>query len=436
MLESEVRQLRRAWAEARSEEDPFERFNRAQGVGSVRDPYAAVAAMRAIAPVHRIDLRAFPRGDNPMTAPPEEIYTVLTYEGVFQVLRDGKRFSSSGYQRSMGVVMGHTILAMDGAEHLRYRALISKAFTRRALERWERELVRPAVEAYVARFATRGSADLVRELTFPFPVRVIAAMIGLPEEAHGAFHRLAVELISVGVDWEAGMRASRELGEMFAPVLAARRRAPQDDLMSVLAHAELDGTRLSDEEIFAFLRLLAPAGAETTYRSSSNLLFGLLAHPEQLDAVRRDHALIPQAIEEGLRWECPLLSIMRTATADTELEGVAIPAGAAIGVHLGAANRDPGRWAEPDRFDVFRAPKPHIAFALGPHVCLGMHLARMETRVVLETLFERLPGLRLDPAAEDVHVSGMVFRAPLALPVVFDAAGAGRGAGAAAGAAR
>lgn len=426
MLESEVRQLRRAWSEAKSEEDPFERFNRSQGVGSVRDAYGMVAAMRAVAPVHRVDLRGIPRGANPMTAPPDEIYTVLTYEGVFQVLRDGRRFSSAGYDRTMGPVMGHTILAMDGEEHLRYRALISKAFSRRALERWEHELVRPVVASYVDRFAARGAAELVRELTFPFPVHVIAAMIGLPEEEHARFHRLAVELISVGLDYETGMRASRELGELFAPVLAARRRAPREDLMSVLAHAELDGTRLTDEEIYAFLRLLAPAGAETTYRSSSNLLFGLLSHPDQLDAVRRDRSLIAQAIEEGLRWEPPLLTIMRTATADSEVEGVAIPAGAAVGVHLGAANRDPARWPDPDRFDVFRAPKPHIAFAIGPHVCMGMHLARMETRVVLETLFDRLPGLRLDPAAQDVHVSGLVFRSPLALPVVFDAAAAAR----------
>ena len=422
MLESEVRELRRAWSDARQEEDPFERFNRAQGVGSVRDPYPALAAMRAATPVHRADLRALPRGGNPMTAPPPEIYTVLTYEGVFQVLRDGRRFSSAGYARTIGAVMGHTILEMDGHEHDRHRALIAKAFTRRALERWERDLVRPAVNACVDRFAARGHADLVRELTFPFPVRVIAAMMGLPETEHERFHRLAIELISVGIDREAGGRASRELGALFGTVLAARRREPRDDLISVLAHAQLDDTRLSDEPIFAFLRLLAPAGAETTYRSSSNLLFGLLSQPDQLDAVRRDRALIPQAIEEGLRWECPLLSILRTATVDTEVEGVPIPAGAAVAAHLGAANRDPARWEDPDRFDVFRAPKPHIAFAVGPHVCLGMHLARMETRVLLETLFDRLPGLRLDPAAEDVHISGLMFRAPLALPVIWHAA--------------
>jgi cytochrome P450 len=421
VLESDVRQLRRAFTDAAAEDDPFEKFNRAQGMGAIRDPYPGLAAMRAASPVHRLDLRALMAGSTPMPGAPDVIYTVLSYEGVYQVLRDGATFSSSGYSKSMGLVMGHTILAMDGEEHNRYRALISKAFTRRALERWERDLVRPIVAAHVDRFARRGSADLVRELTFPFPVCVIAGMMGLPEESFARFHRLAVELISVGIDWDAGMRASRELGELFAPVLAARRREPRDDLISVLAHAELDGTRLSDEEIFAFLRLLAPAGAETTYRSSSNLLFGLLAHTDQLDAVRRDRGLIAQAIEEGLRWEPPLLSIMRTATVDTQVDGVPIPKGAAVAVNLGAANRDPSRWQEPDRFDVFRAPKPHIAFALGPHVCLGMHLARMETRVVLDALFDRLRDLRLDPEAVDVHVTGMIFRSPLSLPVRFEA---------------
>jgi cytochrome P450 len=406
----------------RPDPDPFEQFNRAQGVGAVRDPYPGLAAMRSQATVHRIDLRGQRPSGSPMTEVPDEIYAVLDFAGVDGILRDGERFSSAGYARTMGAVMGHTILEMDGDEHRQHRALISRAFTRRALERWEHELVRPIVEACVARFATRGSGDLVRELTFPFPVRVLAGMLGLPEETHDRFHRLAVELISVGIDYETGIAASRELGALFAPIVEERRRAPADDLISMLTRAELDGVALSDEQILAFLRLLAPAGAETTYRSASNLLFGLLSHPEQLDAVRRDPALIPQAIEEGLRWECPLLSILRTATVDSEVGGVAIPQGAAVAVNLGAANRDPARWYDPDRFDLFREPKPHIAFALGPHVCLGMHLARMETRVLLETLFDRLPGLRLDPRADDVHISGLLFRAPLALPVRFDAA--------------
>jgi cytochrome P450 len=404
-----------------SDYDPFEEFNQAQGMGSVRDPYPLFAMMRSQAPVHAIDLQAMGRDPDSL---PEGIspivHVVVSYEGVSEVLRDGKRFSSTGYAATMGPVMGHTILEMDEPEHSRYRGLIQKAFTKKALERWERDLVRPVVNALIDRFAGRGQADLVRELTFPFPVSVIAGMIGLEQEDHPTFHRLAVELISVSVDRTRGLRASQELGALFSRVLEQRRAEPQDDLMSVLAHSELDGTRLTDEEIFAFLRLLAPAGAETTYRSSSNLLFGLLSHPEQLAALQRDRTLLPQAIEEGVRWEPPLLGILRTATCDTEIGGVPIPAGASVNINLGSANRDESRWERADEFDISRPARQHMAFAFGAHRCLGMHLARMETTVVLEALFDRLPSLHLDPEAEDVHITGLVFRAPQSLPVRFE----------------
>jgi cytochrome P450 len=320
----------------------------------------------------------------------------------------------------MGPVMGHSILEMDPPEHGRVRGMIQQAFTKKALERWERELVRPVIDALIDRFEGRGRADLVRELTFPFPVSVIARMIGVPEAEHEAFHRLAVELISVSIDPELGMAASVKLRDLFARLLAERRQAPQDDLISMLAAAKHeDGSRLEDDLIFAFLRLLAPAGAETTYRSSSNLLFGLLSHPAQLEAVRADPSLYPQAIDEGLRWECPLTGIMRTASEETEVGGVVIPKDQMIYVNLGSANHDESRWEAPEVFDIFRPAKAHIAFAFGPHRCLGIHLAIMETRVLLERLFERLPNLRLDPDAEDIHITGMAFRSPLSLPVLF-----------------
>jgi cytochrome P450 len=321
----------------------------------------------------------------------------------------------------MGQVMGNSILQMDGSNHTLHRNLINRAFSRRAIERWERDLVRPVVNAYVDRFCERGSADLVRELTFPFPVRVIAEMLGVEADDFGDFHRWAVELISVMLDWDHALEASRKLGSLFSRIVAERRSEPREDLLSVLAHAERDGARLDDAAILAFARLLAPAGAETTYRSSSNLLYGLLSHPDQWEALRGDRSLIPQCIEEGLRWEPPLLTIMRTATRDTQLGGLAIPKDGPVTVNLGSANRDPAHWDDPDRFDIFRPPHPHLAFAYGRHLCLGQHLARMETRVVLDTLLDRLPGLRLDPEAEDVHITGMVFRAPLSLPVRFEA---------------
>ena len=202
-------------------------------------------------------------------------------------------------------------------------------------------------------------------------------------------------------------------------VLAERRAHPANDLMSILAASELDGQHLTDEEIFAFLRLLLPAGAETTYRSSSNLLFGLLTHPDQLDALRADRALMPKAIEEGLRWEPPLTTIVRTATRDTVVDGVDVPAGAVVITNMGSANHDEKYWERSEEFDIHREQRQHLAFAFGPHMCLGMHLARMETRVVLERIFERLPNVRLDPAADAPQITGMTFRAPPALPVLF-----------------
>jgi cytochrome P450 len=297
--------------------------------------------------------------------------------------------------------------------------LIQQAFTRKAMEHWEADIVRPIVGANIDTFVDGGSADLVRELFFPFPVQVIAAMLGLPREDLRAFHAKAVELISIISNIERGLIASQWLYDYFVGIIADRRSHPQTDVISVLVEAELDGQRLTDDEIIAFLRLLLPAGAETTYRSSSNLMYGLLSNPEQLDALRANRDLMAQAIEEGLRWEPPLTSIGRTAMREVEVEGVTIPEGSPVQVCMGGANRDPSRWESPDAFDLFRAPQQHMAFAFGPHMCLGIHLARMETTVVINTVLDRLPNLRLDPDADDVHISGLAFRAPNHLPVLF-----------------
>jgi cytochrome P450 len=176
---------------------------------------------------------------------------------------------------------------------------------------------------------------------------------------------------------------------------------------------------LSDEEIFSFLRLLLPAGAETTYRASGNFLFGLLTHPDQLDALRADRSLMPQAVEEAIRWETPLLITTRRCTSDTELAGVEIPAGANVIAHLGSANHDETRWDRAEVFDIHREPQPQIAFGAGPHMCLGIHLARLELRVAVNRLLDRLPGLRLDPDGDDPHIHGERFRSPTALPVLL-----------------
>ena len=236
--------------------------------------------------------------------------------------------------------MGHMILGMDDPEHRTQRNLVADAFREKSLARWEPEFIAPIVDELIDRFVADGEAELVRQLTFEFPVRVIARLLGLPEEEFPRFQRWSVELIGLVADIERGLAASESLRTYFAGVVAERRAHPAEDVISDLVSAQVDGERLSDEAIYSFLRLLLPAGAETTYRSSGNLLYLLLTHPEQLEAVRSDRALLPQAIEEGLRCEPPLLTINRTTTCEVEIVGVTIGPGESISPHIGSANHD------------------------------------------------------------------------------------------------
>jgi cytochrome P450 len=184
---------------------------------------------------------------------------------------------------------------------------------------------------------------LVEEVFMPIPVRVIAALIGLPASDIPEFHRLAIDLLGFHSDMDNALRASAQLKEYFVGILADRCREPRDDMVTVLAGADIDGVRMSDEQIFGFMRNLLPAGAETTSRSTASLAFGLLTHPDQLAAVVADRDLLPQAIEEGIRWEAPLLNFMRETTCDVEFHGHNIPAGSTMSVNLGSANHDETR---------------------------------------------------------------------------------------------
>ena len=273
---------------------------------------------------------------------------------------------------------------MQEPEHAVYRKLHEFAFARSSMRRWEAELVRPLVERTVDRFREAKRADLVEEVFMPIPVRVIAALIGLPESDIPEFHRLAIDLLGFHSDMDSAMKASAQLKEYFIEILADRRREPKDDMVTVLADSDIDGVKMSDEQIYGFMRNLLPAGAETTSRSTASLALGLLTHPEQLAAVQADRSLLPQAIEEGIRWETPLLNFMRETTRDVEFHGVDIPEGSTIALNLGSANHDENRWDDPEIFDIFRDRKPHIGFGHGAHVCLGMHLARLESTSVLQ----------------------------------------------------
>ena len=400
---------------------PFDPYELKDVVGgTIRDPYPKLAELARRSPVHTgpIDLGEGADLADPTKPAP---VTVFGFDEVVQVLRDHETYSSVVYADVMGTVMGRTILEMDEPEHRTIRSLVAGSFRSKMLERWEEELVAVVVNELVDAFIGRGRADLVREVTFNFPVQVIARILGLPRSDYPRFQRWALELTSVAANWERGMAASAALRDYFADVMAERRATPGDDLISDLVRAEVEGQHLSDEEIYSFLRLLLPAGVETTYRATGSLLFALLDDRRQFDALYNDRSLYPQAFEEVVRWEPPVTVILRRATRDTVLAGVPIDEGADVALLIGAANRDERKYRDPDRFDMFRQQRQHVGFGFGVHVCLGMHLARMESRIAINTLFDRLGPFTLDPEADPPHIEGMAFRSPLSLPVVFRA---------------
>ncbi|MBX9979832.1 MAG: cytochrome P450 [Mycobacterium sp.] len=353
---------------------------------------------------------------------PSDEWVLFGYDDVFRGFRDDATFTSAKYDDTIGLVMGHTILAMGGKEHHDHRSLVAKAFRATALERWEPSVIGPVCDQLIDEIKQDGHADLVKALTFEFPTRIISELLGLPREDLDMFRRLSMDLISISTDIMAGLTAAAELHGYFLNQVEQRRRKLTDDIIGDLVAAEIDGEKLTDEAIIAFLRLLLPAGLETTYRSSGNLLYALLTNPEQLDMVRQDRSLIPVAMEEGLRYETPLTMVMRTTTREIELGGKTIPAGAQIDMCMGSANRDETRWTDPNIFDIRRPRQGHIAFAGGIHMCLGMHLARLETRVMLNSLFDRVDDLRFVPddgTGVESKIVGLVFRSPNKLPVTF-----------------
>jgi len=397
--------------------DAQDKFNAGMGADGDASPYPLLRELRAQSPVHA----GWPEmgmignsGDGKPT------FSAYTFDAVKAIFTDNITFSTRCYEDVVRPLQGPTILEMQEPEHAIYRKLHEFAFARSSMKRWDAELVGPLVDRTIAKFNGNKRADLVDAVFMPIPVRVIAALLGLPESDVGQFHRLAIDLLGFRGDMDCAMRASAVMKEYFVGVLADRRKSPQDDMVSILAGAEVNGVRMSDEQIYGFMRNLLPAGAETTSRSTASLAMGLLTHPDQLDAVREDRSLLPQAIEEGIRWETPLLNFMREVTVDTELGGVAIPKGATMMLSLGSANHDETRWNDPESFNIFRDRKPHIGFAHGAHVCLGMHLARLESTKIFNALFDELPGLRLDPAAPAPYVTGVMFRSPPRLDVVWD----------------
>ena len=394
-------------SQAREDDYDFNSLFGGSIMSPVPAPYEVFAGLREKRPVLR------------MKGWMENSHLITRYDDVVAGMKDSQTFSARGNARGIGIVIGRTILEMEGPEHLRHRRILTPYFSLRALRRNVEKYIEATTHELIDQFVADGRADLVPQFTFTYPLRVIAQIIGVPIADFEAFHHWALALVSVADDPAKAFAAARAIVEYLRPILVERREEPREDLLTTLLTTEVDGEKLSEEEVLSFLRLLLPAGAETTYRLTGNVLFALLTHPGARAEVEANLELLPDFIEETLRWDSPVQLVSREVTRDVALRGCRIPEGDLATFSLGSANRDERQFADPDRFDLHRPNKnEHVSFGLGEHFCLGSHLARMEARIAVAAMLERLPHLRLDPA-EECSIRGFAFRSPDRLPVLF-----------------
>lgn len=349
---------------------------------------------------------------------------LTSYALVDAAFRDEETFPSAAfYGTTVTDVLGRNIQCMEGEEHRRNRALVSPYFRAKNVAEVVPPLLEPVAHELIDRFEAAGETDLVKSFTKLYPIKIILRMIGLPIDREDDVARWAMGMMDIQNNYASAVQCSKDFTAFVKPILHKRRSEPEADLLSQLATVELEGERLSDEEIMNFLLLLFPAGADTTFLGLGTTLFALLTHPDQLDFVRSDLAHECRwAAEEAIRWYPPVSLQPRRNPNDVVWHDVAIPAGANLIFATVAANRDPAEYPDPDRFDVRRRPKATLTFGRGPHFCLGAHLARAEMEIAVRVLLERLPRLRLVEGTGARIAAGIVpvFRGPNRLPVRFD----------------
>jgi cytochrome P450 len=382
------------------------------------DPYPIWHKLRERSPVHAGTVHELTGFDGParFQGLPEEDrvhFSAFTYAACDAAFRNEEVFASApdGIDPELdGSSATNSMLSMGGAPHRRYRGLVQPSFVPAKAEWWIRNWIEETVHGLIDNVVDDGGAELNVDFCAAIPVLTITGSFGVSVEQ--ALHI------------RASINNAGAIVEVLAPIVAARRESPEDDLISVLVQAELadeDGVthRLSDPEIYSFAMLLLAAGSGTTWKQMGITLAALLQRPDVLDAVRADRALLRPAIEESLRWMPTDPMFSRYVTQDIEFHGTQLPKGAVLHLCLGAANRDPERWERPDEYDITRPVKPSLGFGGGAHVCLGMHVARAEMSVGIGALLDRLPHLRLDPEAEPPQIIGMYERGATAIPVLF-----------------
>jgi cytochrome P450 len=340
-----------------------------------------------------------------------QFWALCRHADIQEVSRDPERFRSGAgvllADRGREIAAQDSILYLDPPRHAPHRKLVSRAFTPRRVAELEPR-VRALTTELIDGIDPEQPVDVVDALTAPLPLLVISELLGLPAADRHDFRRWSDALIAAATDLtDESAVAALELFEYFDDQLEARLGSPGDDLLSALVQAEVDGERLSRQDLLGFCMTLLVAGNETTRALMTGGLVALAEAPDQRAALARDPALLPGAVEEMLRWVTPIMAMCRTATADTSLDTTSIGAGDYVMMVYGAANRDEEVFG-PDagRFDIRRTPNPHLAFGFGEHFCIGAPLARLETRVMLDEVLSRWP---------DYRVVGPVVRAPSTL---------------------
>jgi cytochrome P450 len=387
--------------------------------------------LREAAPAHKGFLRelmAVPE-HHQRFASPKQGWTAFSFEACNTAFRDNETFSSRLYEDMPGVQAGFggkTILQMVGGEHRRYRATLQPMFLKpKAFSWWRDRWIDEIVGSLIEALRGEDRADLNLQFCARMPVHTVTRGVGLEGEDALAFRTALQTMMGQGSTPQQQGQALQTIDQLLGQTVRRRREQPADDVISGLIATELeleDGSKrpLTDQEIMSNCRLIILAGGGTTWRQLGITLWALLSRRDQWEAIRADRSLIEAAIEESARWNPTDPYFSRLVARDTVLDGVEIPAGVVLDICLGAANRDPARWENPDEYDLHRPYQSHLGFSIGPHQCLGMNVAKAEMTVALNAFLDNFPNLRLDPDQPAPQLVGALEgRGMTAVPVLL-----------------